>query len=81
MPHKKIQGPIVVLEEKGVFGTCSCGAEVRYYSNNGVVCSRCGKLYGTWLIRRGRKTSEYERLEVLLEEGQGQEGREEELVE
>jgi uncharacterized protein YbbC (DUF1343 family) len=41
-----------VVDEMGVFGTCSCGEQVVYYSDNGVKCRSCGKLYGVWLERK-----------------------------
>lgn len=43
---------IQVVEEKGVFGKCSCGDDVLYYSDSGVRCKKCGKLYGTWFKRK-----------------------------
>ncbi|MEM2955750.1 MAG: hypothetical protein QXM25_03435, partial [Nitrososphaerales archaeon] len=43
---------IEVVEEKGVFGKCSCGGDVLYYSDSGVRCKKCGKLYGTWFKRK-----------------------------
>jgi hypothetical protein len=36
------------VHSKGVFGPCSCGGEVLYYTDRGVRCSTCGKLYGVW---------------------------------
>ncbi len=48
------------IHGKGVFGPCSCGGEVLYYTDRGVRCSTCGKLYGVWanqgaaLIQRAR---------------------------
>jgi hypothetical protein len=53
----------IVLPEKGVFGVCSCGGDIMFYSNRGVLCSRCGKLYGTWQYRRGRKKNPYRMLQ------------------
>jgi len=49
----------IILTDKGVFGLCSCGGEIMFYSNRGVLCTRCGKLYGTWQYRRGRKKNPY----------------------
>ncbi|MEM3084966.1 MAG: hypothetical protein QXP61_07755 [Nitrososphaerales archaeon] len=43
----KKQSPHVV-KEKGVFGCCDCGHEIFYYSDRGIRCSACNKLYGTW---------------------------------
>jgi hypothetical protein len=53
----------IVLPEKGVFGVCRCGGDIMFYSNRGVLCSRCGKLYGTWQYRRGRKKNPYRMLQ------------------
>lgn len=39
------------IHSKGVFGPCSCGGEVLYYTDRGVRCSTCGKLYGVWANR------------------------------
>lgn len=33
---------------RGIFCSCSCGGEVLFYSDKGVRCSTCGKLYGIW---------------------------------
>jgi len=43
---------IQVVEERGVFSKCSCGADVLFYSDSGVRCKKCGKLYGTWFQRK-----------------------------
>ncbi|MEM3437486.1 MAG: hypothetical protein QXP55_02980 [Nitrososphaerales archaeon] len=43
---------IQVVEEKGVFGKCSCGDDILYYSDSGVRCKKCSKLYGTWFKRK-----------------------------
>jgi len=42
---------IEAIDSKGVFGRCSCGGEVLYYTDQGVRCSTCGKLYGVWSNR------------------------------
>ncbi|MEE9585705.1 MAG: hypothetical protein V3W09_02270 [Nitrososphaerales archaeon] len=39
------------IHSKGVFGPCSCGGEVLYYTDKGVRCSTCGKLYAVWAER------------------------------
>ena len=36
------------IHTKGVFGPCACGGDVLYYTDKGVRCSTCGKLYGIW---------------------------------
>jgi len=36
------------IHVKGVFGSCSCGGQVLYYTDRGVRCSTCGKVYGIW---------------------------------
>ncbi len=40
------------IHSKGVFGPCACGGEVLYYTDQGVRCATCGKLYGVWTNRR-----------------------------
>ncbi len=48
------------VHSKGVFGVCACRGEVLYYTDKGVRCSTCGKLYGVWsdnhnsLIKRAK---------------------------
>lgn len=37
------------IHSKGVFGSCACGGKVLYYTDKGVRCSTCGKLYGVWM--------------------------------
>lgn len=39
------------IHSKGVFGPCSCGGEVLYYTDKGVRCFTCGKLYAVWAER------------------------------
>jgi len=42
---------ILILESiptKEPFGRCSCAGEILYYTDRGVRCSTCGKLYGVW---------------------------------
>ncbi len=39
------------IHSKGVFGPCSCGGEVLYYTDRGVMCETCGNLYGRWLTK------------------------------
>jgi hypothetical protein len=43
---------IQVVKEKGIFGKCSCGDDILYYSDSGVRCKNCGKLYGTWFNKK-----------------------------
>ena len=59
---KRREEPII-LADKGIFGICTCGGEIMFYSNRGVLCTRCGKLYGVWQYRRGRKKNPYRLLE------------------
>ncbi|MBM3897040.1 MAG: hypothetical protein FJ358_00715 [Thaumarchaeota archaeon] len=47
----RIQRTITVLETRGVFGTCNCGGRVLYYSDSGVKCESCSKLYGVLCAR------------------------------
>lgn len=46
---------MTILKDRGVFGTCSCGGDVVFYSNHGVQCKRCGKLYGIWQRRKKKQ--------------------------
>ena len=45
----------VVLMDKGMFGACSCGGDVLFYSDHGVQCRKCSKLYGVWYDRIKKK--------------------------
>ena len=51
MVRPRIQRTITVLETRGQFGNCTCGGRVLYYSDSGVKCEACGKLYGVWSTR------------------------------
>lgn len=46
---------VTTLKEKGVWGTCSCGGDLLYFSDHGIKCVDCGKLYATWFLRRRQK--------------------------
>ena len=65
-----------MLETRGVFGTCNCGGRVLYYSDSGVKCESCGKLYGVWSNRRRALTK---RSQDLLERTQNPFGADEEM--
>jgi hypothetical protein len=39
---------IQIIEEKGIYGKCSCGGNLLFYSDQGIRCEECGKLYGLW---------------------------------
>jgi|GEM_PF-3223874 hypothetical protein len=56
MARQKKVRLIQVLEERGVYGKCSCNGDILFYSDYGVRCKECGKLYGLWYddIRRLR---------------------------
>jgi hypothetical protein len=45
---QKIVPLFEAIKEKGVYGKCSCGGDILFYSNYGVRCSSCNKLYGLW---------------------------------
>lgn len=49
---------VTMIKEGGVFGKCSCGAEVIFYSNHGVQCKKCDKLYGVWHYIRKKNSNE-----------------------
>lgn len=55
------------IHTKGVFGPCACGGDVLYYTDKGVRCSTCGKLYGVWADKH---TSFIKRAKELLEKTQ-----------
>jgi predicted secreted acid phosphatase len=47
-PEETIQTTLV-LKQLGKYGDCACGGDVVYYSDFGVRCEKCTKLYGTWV--------------------------------
>lgn len=55
------------IHNKGIFGSCACGGEVLYYTDKGVRCSTCGKLYGVWTDKRN---SLIQRTKDLIEKTQ-----------
>jgi hypothetical protein len=57
LPRPKIVRLVEVIKAKGEYGTCSCGGSVVYYTDAGVKCSECGKLYGLWYTRRVKQAS------------------------
>ena len=50
--RQRIQRIVEVVEEKGEYGSCNCGGIIRFYSDAGVKCSSCNKLFGVWTGRR-----------------------------
>ena len=50
MKPKKLKSIHMIesIHGKGVFSSCSCGGNVLYYTDRGVRCSTCGKVYGVW---------------------------------
>jgi hypothetical protein len=76
--RKKTIRLIESIHGKGVFGPCSCGGEVLYYTDKGVRCSTCGKLYGVW---SNKSTSLLKRAQELLEKTQKLEKQDGEFVE
>jgi len=65
MPRKKKIQISEPLFERGIFGNCSCGGRVLFYSDTAVKCEVCNKLYGLW-FKRWKRSSSMERLESLL---------------
>jgi len=49
----------IPLTNRGIYGTCTCGGNVFYFSNRGVMCDTCRKLYGVWQNKRGRPKSKF----------------------
>lgn len=50
----------IVMSSMGKWGKCVCGGWVLYYSDYGVRCSECKRLYGTW-IENLKKSKEMEK--------------------
>jgi len=55
MPRPRAQRLVQIVKERESFGECSCGGEVLFYTDSGVKCSVCGKLYGIWYLRKKAK--------------------------
>ncbi|MHB1908147.1 MAG: hypothetical protein ACYCQJ_04645 [Nitrososphaerales archaeon] len=52
------------IKEMGSWGKCACGGEISYYSDYGVRCESCQKLYGTWVENlKKAKQEEHQRKE------------------
>tara|TARA_Y100000310_G_scaffold284153_1_gene306742 strand:- start:290 stop:499 length:210 start_codon:yes stop_codon:yes gene_type:complete len=54
LPRKERIEPEIVLE-KPVWAVCKCGGDIRYWNDNGLRCTSCRLLHGTWRDPRGRK--------------------------
>ena len=48
-----------IVAERGAWGSCGCGGRIVYYTDFGVRCEKCSKLYGTW-VENLRKAKEEE---------------------
>ncbi len=48
MPRPRTIHLIQVIEERGIYGKCSCGGDLLFYSDQGIRCKECGKLYAFW---------------------------------
>jgi len=40
---------VIKVKEQGTWGNCGCGGKIVYFSDFGVRCEKCKKLYGTWV--------------------------------
>ena len=52
MPRRRALRIIYPLYEKGLYGPCSCGGSIFYYSDHGVRCDKCKQIYGVWSDRK-----------------------------
>ncbi len=57
---KEPKQSVLIVSTMGKWGECNCGGTVHYYSDFGVRCGECNKLYGTW-VENLRKSKEEER--------------------
>ena len=50
------------------WGNCACGGKIVYYTDFGVRCDRCKKLYGTWVENlKKAKQEEHRRKEHIAQ--------------
>lgn len=68
------------IQSKGVFGPCSCGGEVLYYTDMGVRCATCGKLYGVWTEKRRSLIQRANKLLLQIQESEPKDEKSEESL-
>ena len=44
--------PVKIVDNKTEYPPCSCGGDVKAFSDRGVRCVICDKLYGIWYERK-----------------------------
>ncbi len=49
------------VKDQETWGNCGCGGRISYYSDFGVRCEKCKKLYGTWVENLKRAKQEEHR--------------------
>jgi hypothetical protein len=50
------------------WGNCGCGGKIVYYTDFGVRCEKCSKLYGTWVENiKKAKQEEHRRKEHIAQ--------------
>ena len=57
---------LLILEQLGSFGDCHCGGKIVYFSDYGVRCKDCMKLYGTWVedLKKAKFEEKQRRAEI-----------------
>jgi hypothetical protein len=51
---------------QNAWGSCGCGGKIVYYTDFGVRCEKCKKLYGTWIENlKKAKQEEHRRKEHI----------------
>lgn len=68
MTRPRMQRTINVIETRGQFGQCTFGGRVMYYTDSGVKCESCGKLYGVWHNRNNQNKNVAKKIEEVYSE-------------
>jgi glycyl-tRNA synthetase (class II) len=59
---------VIKIKEQGTWGNCGCGGKIVYFSDFGVRCEKCHKLYGTWVENlRKAKQEEHRKKEHIAQ--------------
>lgn len=63
--EKTIQGTLIV-NQLGKYGDCGCGGNIVYFSDYGVRCESCNRLYGTWVenIKKAKQEEKQRKEEI-----------------
>ena len=62
----KVAQATLVLKQHGKYGDCTCGGNIVYYSDYGVRCEKCKRLYGTWVedLKKAKQEEKQKKEEI-----------------